>query len=382
MRLCVLVLLCSSPTWGQFLLEAGSRQYKEVEKFFRESDAAKPTKEERLSCNITPLPARLSYSFQYWSGFDITLPVVQFANRERRGATIIVTRVKSLDVTGPEAYLYSQAALPRKMPEKMWTMKNVEIQLGGGFLVGPGKYEVTTKMVDRDGRTCAKSWKVTARREDIPAQLAVGEIRGAGLDDWKGLSGGNGVASIYLHAAPIFRRRNITRLTAWDREVLLNSLRSVLDNGGFAKVRLKAFDFDGRRVVFESEDFKPADYEQLVGALMNLNLGMVSLDTLKGPNEEQFLTHLMRDEADQKQAADAVIFLGPSWRWGAKVSPLLREIRGQLSRVFYVSLTPWFSSATDLIERFVGAGPRGKTMTIFQPVDLAKAIREIRERRN
>lgn len=378
----VLVLVGSSPTWGQFLLEAGSRQYREVEKFFRESDAAKPRKEELLSCNIQPLPARLSYSFQYWSGFDITLPVVQFANRERRGAMLLLTRVRSLDVTGSEAYLYSQAALPRKMPERMWTMKGVAIQLGGSFLVGPGKYEVTTKVVDGDGRTCSKSWKVTARREDVPAQLAVGEIRGTGLDDWKGLSGGSGVASIYLHAAPIFRRRNITRLTAWDREVLLNSLRSVLDNGGFAKVRLKAFDFDGRRVVFESEDFKPADYEQLVGALMGLNLGLVSVQTLKGPNEEQFLTQLMRAEADQKQAADAVIFLGPSWRWGAKVSPLLREIRGQLSRVFYVSLTPWFSPATDLIERFVGAGPRGKTIVVFQPVDLAKAIREIRERRN
>ncbi|MEO5952511.1 MAG: hypothetical protein ABIQ44_08625, partial [Chloroflexia bacterium] len=97
---------------------------------------------------------------------------------------------------------------------------------------------------------------------------------------------------------------------------------------------------------------------------------------------EAFLSGLVREEVDRKMPSDAVVFLGPSWRWGQKISPLLRELRGQLPMTYYVSLTPWFSTATDLIEKFVKAGPKGRVLTVYQPVDLAKAIREIRERRN
>ena len=108
----------------------------------------------------------------------------------------------------------------------------------------------------------------------------------------------------------------------------------------------------------------------------------VSYDTLKGVNEEGFLSNLVRDEVAMKKPSDAVVFLGPSWRWGQKISPLLRELRSQLPATYYVSLTPWNATATDLLEKFVKAGPKGKVLTVYQPIDLAKAIREIRDRRN
>ena len=131
-----------------------------------------------------------------------------------------------------------------------------------------------------------------------------------------------------------------------------------------------------------AESFGAEEYERLSEVLRNLGLGTVSFETLKGPDEEMFLTKLIGEEVGRKDGSDAVVFLGPSWRWGQKLSPLLKELRGQMPSIYYLSLTPWFSSSTDLIEMFVRAGPKGKVLTVYQPVDLAKAIREIREKKN
>ena len=64
------------------------------------------------------------------------------------------------------------------------------------------------------------------------------------------------------------------------------------------------------------------------------------METLKGPNEEAFLTSMIGEEVGRKDGSDAVVFIGPSWRWGEKLSPLLKELRGQLPATYYLSLTP------------------------------------------
>lgn len=374
------VLFCTA-AWSQVLMPAGSRQARELEKFFN-AESKQESKDHRLACRVLGFPTRLSFGFQYWSGYDISLPVKQFANSDRKRPVVTAVRVKAVKSDQPPAYLYSRIMLPSKVPAQFWTMNNVELNMGGGFAVGPGKYEASLRVLDSNGRTCRKDWKLDAKAANVPLQLEPGQISDSGLDTWKGLKEGNGTVSIYLHAAPMMRRRITTRLSAWDRTMLASSLRSLLDAGGFAKARLRVFDFDGRRVIYETADFTSNEYEKLLDSLMNLNLGTVSYQTLQGPNEEEFLSNLMREEAG-KEPADAIVFLGPAWRWGQKVSPALREMRAQMPPTYYVSLTPGFASASvDLIEKFVKAGPKGKVLEVFAPQDLAKAIRDIRERRN
>lgn len=354
----------------------------ELARFFDSATGAKEKPEMRLACRVLPFPARLSFGFQHWTGYDIALPVRQFADGGRDRPVVMAIRVTPEGAGKESSYLYSKAAFPRKVPPQFWTMRNIEINLGGGFVVGEGRYAVSLWIMDGLGRTCKKDWKVEAHAKGVPLQIAPGEVAESGMEGWKGMTGGSGTLSVYMHAAPMMRRRVMTRLSSWDRAVLTSSLRSLLDVGGYAKAHVKVFDFDGRRVIFESEDFGAEDYERLMDALLGLNLGTVSYETLKGPDEEQFLSSLVGQEVARKEPSDAVVFLGPSWRWGQKISPLLRELRGQLPMTYYVSLTPWFSTATDLLEKFVKAGSKGKVLTVYQPVDLAKAIREIRDRRN
>lgn len=350
--------------------------------YFEEDLTAGQKTFRKLVCTIRPYPARLSFNFQFWTGFDIVVPALQFANGGRDQPMVIAVKVAPRGASKAKSYLYMRARLPRRIPAQFWETKGVEITLGGGFVVGPGKYDVSLLMADSLGRSCSKTWSVEAKKLDLPTQFAPDVVAESGQESWKGIVGGKGKLSVYMHAAPLMRRRIMSKLSPWDRNLLLSSLTNLLDIGGFGQARVTVFDFDGRRVLFESENFGASDYDRLVDLLRDLSFGTVSIKTLQGANEGEFLERLMRKEIEQEEASNAVVFLGPSWRWGDKLSPLLREQRAQLASTYYVALTPWVIDTTDLLEKFVKAGPRGRVLPVFQPQDLAKAIREIRDKRS
>lgn len=350
--------------------------------YFEEDLTAGQKTFRKLVCTIRPYPARLSFNFQFWTGFDIVVPALQFANGGRDQPMVIAVKVAPRGASKAKSYLYMRARLPRRIPAQFWETKGVEITLGGGFVVGPGKYDVSLRMADSLGRSCSKTWSVEAKKLDLPTQFAPDVVAESGQESWKGIVGGKGKLSVYMHAAPLMRRRIMSKLSPWDRNLLLSSLTNLLDIGGFGQARVTVFDFDGRRVLFESENFGASDYDRLVDLLRDLSFGTVSIKTLQGANEGEFLERLMRKEIEQEEASNAVVFLGPSWRWGDKLSPLLREQRAQLASTYYVALTPWVIDTTDLLEKFVKAGPRGRVLPVFQPQDLAKAIREIRDKRS
>ncbi|MFN9430070.1 MAG: hypothetical protein ACK6DX_07985 [Acidobacteriota bacterium] len=335
-----------------------------------------------MLCRVLPFPARPNFEFQFWAGYDIAVPMKQFEKEGRERPMAIAVKVTPDQPGAKGTYLFSRAAFPSKIPPELWAVKNAEMNLGGGFLVGMGKYQVELWVMDSAQRSCYRRWKVEANDTSVPTKMSRNEVRDSGFDSWEGLQGGSGTVSVYVHAAAFVRRRITTKLSAWDRAVLLGSLRSLLEVGGFARARVKVFHLDGRRVLFEREDFSKGDFEQLMDVLMGLNLGTVSYETLKGPNEEVFLTGLMGEEAARDSKSDAVVFLGPTSRSGPKLSPLARELSGQLPPLHYLALTPWFSVESDLIERFVKAGPGGRVHDVYQPADLAKGIREIRGRLN
>lgn len=367
---------------GQLLLTPGSKRAVEMAKYFDADLNAVEKESGKLTCAIRPYPARLSFNFQFWTGYDVVVPAIQFAKHGRERPMVIALQVTPRGGGKERSFMYQRAGLPRRIPVNFWETKGVEFTLGGGFVVGPGKYDVTLLLTDSAGRVCHKNWSVEGKKIDIPTQFAPGTVAESGLESWKGIAGGSGKLSVYVHAAPIMRRRVMTKLSPWDRNLLLSSLTSLLDVGGYGQARVTVFDFDGRRVLFASENFGAADYDRLVDVLRDLSFGTVSLKTLQGANEIAFLEGLMRKEVEQKDAGDAVVFLGPSWRWGDKISPLLREQRAQLASVFYVALTPWVVDTTDLLQKFVKAGPKGRVLAVAQPQDLAKAVREIRDKRS
>ncbi|WP_031500415.1 hypothetical protein [Bryobacter aggregatus] len=376
-----LLLFLASLSWGQILLRENDWRAKEIATYFEGGIETIRKESSRLNCEIQPIPSRLSYNFQFWTGYDVLVPMREFASGGRDKPILMALEVIS-ETNGKKSYFFAPAQLPRNAPPEAWTSKNTMMNLGGGFLTGPGRFRVSLLVADGQGRTCTKAWKLEAAKLDVPLQLAPGAVAANGLNTWKGLVGGSGKLSLYVHAAPLLRRKVKAKLSAWEQNVLLSSMKSLLESGGFEEARVTVFDFDGRRVLFESEHFDAAAFEKLTEALADLNLGTVSAKTLAGPDESSLLADLMGKELQRNGPSNAVVFLGPSWRYGPKISPLLREQRNQMPPTFYVTLTPWQSSTSDLIEKFVRTGPKGKVIAVYRPEDLARAIREIREKRN
>ncbi|MCU0246148.1 MAG: hypothetical protein MUC42_06225 [Bryobacter sp.] len=338
----------------------------------------KDSKPVKMDCAIRRYEPRLGFEFRFWSGYEFSLPAKQFVTgKEHR--LIAVTRVTPRKPAGPAVYFGQRYPL-RPLPPEAARMRNLELTLGGGFYLGPGEYDVTVILTDEAGRQCRDQWKLKAKAGDVPVRLANGQLEDSGLDDWKGFEGKTGDparVTVLVHAAPVTRRRHSAKLSPWDRTVLLGSLVTLLDQTRFTAARVIAVDLDGRRVLFEEENFNPRAYLRMNEVLREVSFATVSYQTLaKGPSEGQFVESLVRKELDRKDRSDALVIIGPAWRPSGKLSPLLKELRDQLPPVWYLSLSPWYG-LDDVFDRFTRTS-KGKVLPIYRPSDLAGALKQIK----
>lgn len=368
-----LFFACIVTLHAQEVFPANSKEALTLAPFFQDP---LPKDEEKMRCRVFAFPPRLSFGFQYWSGFDITVAAREFADAPKEKGLVVSAEITN--AAGARYYLFNRSALPQNIPAEFWQRKNVDLSLGGGFVVGAGKYKVRLLLVDGSGRACRDDWKFEAKSTDAPSPIPPGEVR-ANDFRFNGIppkSSGDQV-TIFLHAAPIYARRNVTRLRPWDQSVLLGSLTSFLTNSRFAKARVVVFNLDARKVLYTTENFSRRDFFRLARALEAFNMGTVSIDTLTGRGEAQFLEELVRPETERQQdRSQTAIFLGPAWRWGQKLTPLLKELRAQLPETYYLSLGSPYSNSEDILNAFVRSG-RGKVIDVFNPLDLAKAIRKL-----
>lgn len=358
---------------AQEVFPAASPEAERLAPFFQDP---LPADEVKMRCRLFAFPPRLSFGFQYWSGFDITVAAREFLTTPKEKPLVLAAEITNS--RNQKFYVFNRSTLPQNIPNEFWERKNVELNLGGGFVVGEGKYKARFLLVDGLGRACRDDWKFEAKPTNAPVPVPPGEVR---TNDFR-FNGippkpGTEQVTVFLHAAPIYARRNVTRLRPWDQSVLLGSLTSLLTNSKFAKARVVVFNLDARKVLYTTEAFDRRDFFRLARTLEAFNMGTVSIDTLTGRGEAQFLEELVRAETERQQSrSQAAIFLGPSWRWGQKLTPLLKELRGQLPETTYLSLGSPFSNSDDILHSFVRSG-RGKVIEVFNPLDLAKAIRKL-----
>ncbi len=251
--------------------------------------------------------------------------------------------------------------------------------------MGVGKYTAKILLVDGAGRACRDEWKFKAANTKAPIPTPPGEIR-ENLLTWDGIPDkpGDERVTVFLHAAPLYARRNMTRLRSWDKAVLMGSLVSFLNVSKFAKARVIVFNLDSRKILYATDDFQRADFGKLARAMDHFEMGTIDIKTLTGTSESAFLADVVRRELNVPLEAErgrAAVFLGPSWRYADKLDPLLKELRPQLPPTTYLSLASIYRNTEDMLYQFVRSG-KGKIIELITPLDLAKAIREIDERSN
>jgi hypothetical protein len=373
-RLFFLVIV-AGPLLGQLLLEPDSKPGQSMPSRFLEVWQDK--KAPLLRCRVDHLPPRLSFSFKYWSGFEVTLSSDEVVGPEGN-RLVTVFRVRAKQPEGPWTYFFQDSVLPEVPPNK-----KVDLWYGGGFFAGVGKYEVEWLLVERAGKVCRKSWTFSASgARNVEMATPPNTVTSVRLEDWAGFKATpdtKGEVTVMLHAAPVMRRRYVTKLSPWDRTILLTSLKSVLDQVKVTRARVVVFDIDGRRELFRSADFRPRDYRRLFGVLERANFGTIDYATLaKGPPAGEYLFGIVEKEIAAARG-QPVIFLGPEMRpSNARLPERQAEVKLDAGKMFYLCFPLSLADPEDLIAKIVKG--KGKSFRLFYPQDLAAAIRQMNQR--
>jgi hypothetical protein len=339
--------------------------------------------EKPLRCEVTPIKAALNFGFRFQAGYVVHVPMNQYSGPDHGWA--MLTRVTPEGGGQQPVYLGSRVRLPPIPKTK------VDIEVGGGYLLGEGRYDVDWTLLDDTGRVCRGSWRVDARLGRHERQVNVAMPRDTVADfTLRGRSGrGRGAddaapirLTVLLDAAPLVPFR--TRLRASDRVVLLGLLSSLLERVPARSVRLVIFNLDQQKTLLRQDALAPNALGRVAQALNSVELGLVDYHVLQNPHGHvDFLAGLMNQELRAETPSDVVVILGPETRYGDKVpQAALEEPHGAVPQFFNLQFKAYTRAAASLPDSIslATAKLKGRTIVIRTPADFAKAIEQIERR--
>jgi hypothetical protein len=339
--------------------------------------------EKPLRCEVTPIKPALNFGFRFQAGYVVHVPMNQYSGPDHGWA--MLTRVTPEGGGQQPVYLGSRVRLPPIPKTK------VDIEVGGGYLLGEGRYDVDWTLLDDTGRVCRGSWRVDARLGRHERQVNVAMPRDTVADfTLRGRSGrGRGAddaapirLTVLLDAAPLVPFR--TRLRASDRVVLLGLLSSLLERVPARSVRLVIFNLDQQKTLLRQDALAPNALGRVAQALNSVELGLVDYHVLQNPHGHvDFLAGLINQELRAETPSDVIVFLGPETRYGDKVpQAALEEPHGAVPQFFNLQFKAYSRAAPSLPDSIslATAKLKGKTIVIRTPADFAKAIEQIEHR--
>jgi hypothetical protein len=371
-RVPILVLLTAAGALGQTLVNPArlSASLKDFDRGFRDLP---------LQCEVTPIKPALNFGFRFQAGYVVRVPMGQY--RGPGHAWTILTRITPAEGTREPVYLLYRTVLP-DIPQT-----KVVLELGGGYLLGEGRYEVAWKLVDDSSRVCGHHWSVDARLSRgerqvkvaiPPATVADFSLRGLPqmhqTDDAAPIR-----LTVLMHAAPINPRR--TRMSPRDQMMLLGTLSSLLERVPVRSVRLVVFNLDQQKELYRQESFVPQALGQVARSIGTLELGLVDYNVLQHRHGHlDLLAELVNGELAAKEASDVVLFLGPQARTFDKVPrDDLEKPQRAGPKFFYFQYRPAFLQQAGLPDtiNYTVNRLKGKTVVIRTPGEFAKAIDQI-----
>jgi hypothetical protein len=341
-----------------------------------EDPDAKPT----LNCHVTEIKPRIDFGFRFQAGYLMRVPLNQFTGPGHAWAVIIKITPEGED-TKP-VHLAMRAELPPIPRTKL------DAELGGGYLLGEGRYRVEWALVDNKGRVCRNAWDVEARlgRGERTVKVAMPPHTVADLSLRNAPKAQIPKAdvppmriTVLLNAAPISLRR--TRLRPTDTLMLMGALSSLLERLPTESVRLVIFNLDQQTEIFRQDGFSRASFDVAAGAINKLELGSVDIGVLQNRRGHlDLLVDLINQELAAKEPSDVVLFLGPASRYWDKVARSeVDKMPDAPPHFFYFRFQPFFRRTAAFAESIQMAVGRlkGKTFLIHTPGELAKAIEQL-----
>ena len=365
---------------------------------------------QKLLCDAEATHTFLDFAFRFEIGYVVHCPLKEFGGEETPIAVYL--RVQPPGMT-PEWFseVYRIPGVPDDLRSRINLLRDHnEIQFSGVVAAGEGEYGIDLVVVDRRHRLFHKNWKVKVypRGAELKAPVSMRANSVAALDfhDWSRTSAERCLQrlTVLVDAAPI--RVDSTRLRAWDRAFLVESLSSVLTLLPSATVRVVAFNLDQEREVFAVDDFNPEQSQTFSDALEQLELGKISYHVLEdSQGASDMLLRLLSRETAPERHPDAVVLLGPANRLKDKLPPeLVSHDRVPAPPVFYLKYSPvvpthfrmpftpagmrdtssdigFLQSANDGefpdVVQHAAALYGGATINVHCPADLADALKKI-----
>lgn len=368
-----LAVVLSAAAAAQVRVNVASNEGRRLAEAFDREWSRKDT--ARLPCQLTRYQPQLDYGLRLWTGYGASISATELTGSpgERMAVTF---RLTPQDHSSPAAYFYQNVPVP-PMPAGASPSK-VRLDIGGGFLLGEGRYRVDWMLMHSSQRACRSSWSLKAQAQGT--QLPPGQVEAVDAALWHGFnpSAAGGRAAIFLHASPVRPRRYVTHLSPWDRQILLSTLSSVLRDGGFRSASLTVVDIQHRRTLFHADDIDPRGLRRLARQLTQVDYGTISLETLaQGPSPRAFLEELLKAELMAPERASALVFIGSRWRGGPKLDGFSPDLKESLPKSWMLAFsTPQTLSEPDSLSSLVKS-LRGKVFSIYRPQDLAAALREL-----
>lgn len=370
-----LFMAMAAPAAAQWLADPQTDAGRQMAAAFDSQWRRKPAR--TMPCRFTPFRPFLDYGLRIWSGYGVSVPAAALLEGEPPREVIAVSRVTPLDPPGQPVHLYQRLAVPE--PPAAADLKRVEMTLGGGWLLGRGSYRVETILAATGGGECRHDWSIKVR--DSSGTQPAGSVQPPDAALWQGFDdGGRGHAAIFLHASPVRPRRYLSRLSPWDRQVLLSTLSAVLRDGGFQSASLTVFDLMKREVVFEQDQLRPGDMGRLARQLERVDYGTVRYDQLRPsilPGD--FLQDLVRRRLQSTPPPDKLVFIGSRWLGGPKTRQIDPALREAAPPSFHLAFSlPYMAEEADALSSLV-RGLGGRVFSIYLPKNLEPALREMRQ---
>jgi hypothetical protein len=337
--------------------------------------------DQALNCSVSMVRPSLNFGFRFQSGYVVRVPMNQYRGKGHRWS--ILARVTPEG--GKPVHFLSRYNLP-EIPRT-----NTELEVGGGYLVGEGKYRVVWKLQDETGRVCRKQWSFEAKRSRSENKVKVGMpphtvdsfanwtvgIRRE-LDDAAPIR-----LTVLMHAAPASPRR--TRMSARDRMLLLGTFESLLDRLPTSSLRLVVFNLDQQRELYRQDQFAASNFNELAQSLDKLELDSVDYHVLQNPRGHvDVLADIINGEVNAERPSDVVLFLGPMSRYVDRLpdSAVSRPAAGGPQFFYFQYRSPFLrmqATVPDVIHKAVQK-LKGKVVIIHTPGDFAKGIDQVEHR--
>ena len=155
MRPVILILLIASTATAQYVIDPA----RAVKVWASHAD------DRPLHCEVIPVPARLSFSFRFQTGYVVRMPLKQYTGAGHRWNVLMRITPQG----GSEPFYLGSYTRLRTVPKT-----NAQGEFGGVYQVGEGRYTVDWMLADDQNRVCRKSWKVDAKLDARERGLKLG----------------------------------------------------------------------------------------------------------------------------------------------------------------------------------------------------------------